>query len=92
VAALGLTTMPHTRSYSQGAAVTRRTLAPCRKGASCDRDHRHLFQSHWTKQSACDYMRSMSAVTYGFFVDPKNAGFLDEIVTAINSAPTSLIP
>ena len=90
MAALGLTTMPHTPKA--GAAVTRKTIVPCTKGASCDRDHRHLYQSHWTKQSACDYMRSMSAMPYGFFVNPKNAGFLDEIVTAINSAPTSLIP
>jgi hypothetical protein len=37
-------------------------------------------------------MRSLSALSYGFFVDPKNAGFIDEIVTAINAAPTSLIP
>ena len=87
---MGLTTMPHTPKA--GAVVTRKKIDACRKGASCDRDHRHLFQSYWTKQSASDYVNSLSTLGYGFFVDPKNAGFTDEIVAAINAAPASLIP
>ena len=88
--ALGLTTMPYTAKA--GAGVTRKKLEPCRQGAVCNRDHRHLLLKYWTKQSASDYIKSLTSLGYGFFVDPKNAGFADEIIAAINTAPTSLIP
>ena len=88
--ALGLTTMPFTAKA--GATTTRKQLEPCRKGAGCDRDHRHLLPQHWTKQSASDYIKSLTTLGYGFFVDPKNTGFADEIIAAINAAPTSILP
>ena len=87
---MGLTTMPHTAKV--GAGVTRKKLESCRQGAACDRDHRHLLPTHWTKSSASAYIKSLTTLGYGFFVDPMNAGFADEIVTAINAAPTSLLP
>jgi hypothetical protein len=51
-----------------------------------------LLPQHWTKQSASDYIKSLTTLGYGFFVDPKNTGFADEIIAAINAAPTSILP
>ena len=88
--ALGLTTMPYTSKA--GATVIRKNLEACRQGSACERDHRQLLPTHWTKSSTIAYIKSLTTIGYGFFVDPKNAGFVDEIVTAINAASASLLP
>ena len=88
--ALGLKTMPFTPK--PGAAVIRKNLEACRQGTACDRDHKHLFPTHWTKSSAINYIKSLTTMDYDFFTDPRNEGFADEIVTAINAAPASRLP